>query len=389
MVIIGGDTDPDERTSRLARFCPDTVVEPGYVPPGGEVDLLLSTDVVSEGQNLQQAGAVISYDMPWNPQRVVQRNGRVIRLLSPHEEVQLTTMLPTAGDLDELLHLEARITAKIAAAGVFGMESGVIEGDETEQRVYADLAGLAERLEDGDTSLLSEEDDAGGAFAGEELRALLLRAFTEGELGRLRALPWGVGAAFRQGPGVPSRGPAGTFFACRTSAASGDQRYWRLVTTDGEVIGEELLMLRTINPGTAAQQTTPADMEDAWRTAVADIISEHNRRADPALADERLPPSQRFALSLLRDPSVALPTGAEEADELLTVPRGSAVRTALSDIQRRVAARELSRDQAAQAVVAITAEYGLTPVEPPPPLKPITEEDVGVVCWMQVLSASP
>ena len=332
---------------------------------------------------------LMSYDMPWNPQRVVQRNGRVIRLLSPHEEVQLTTMLPTAGDLDELLHLEARITAKIAAAGVFGMESGVIEGDETEQRVYADLAGLAERLEDGDTSLLSEEDDAGGAFAGEELRALLLRAFTEGELGRLRALPWGVGAAFRQGPGVPSRGPAGTFFACRTSAASGNQRYWRLVTTDGEVIGEELLMLRTINPGAAAQQTTPADMEDAWRTAVADIISEHNRRADPALADERLPPSQRFALSLLRDPSVALPTGAEEADELLTVPRGSAVRTALSDVQRRVAARELSRDQAAQAVVAITAEYGLTPVEPPPPLKPITEEDVGVVCWMQVLSASP
>jgi superfamily II DNA/RNA helicase len=82
------------------------VVEPGYVPPGGEVDLLVSTDVVSEGQNLQQADAVISYDMPWNPQRVVQRNGRVIRLLSPHDEVQLTTMLPTAGDLDELLHLD-------------------------------------------------------------------------------------------------------------------------------------------------------------------------------------------------------------------------------------------------------------------------------------------
>ena len=57
VVIIGGDTDPDERTRRLARFCPDTVVEPGYVPPGGEVDLLLSTDVVSEGQNLQQAGS--------------------------------------------------------------------------------------------------------------------------------------------------------------------------------------------------------------------------------------------------------------------------------------------------------------------------------------------
>lgn len=388
VVIIGGDTDPDERTSRLSRFCPDTVVEPGYVPPGGEVDLLLSTDVVSEGQNLQQAGAVISYDMPWNPQRVVQRNGRVIRLLSPHDHVQLTTMLPTAGDLDELLHLEARISAKIAAAGVFGMESAVLEGDETEQRIYADLADLAERLEDGDASLLAEADDAGGAFAGEELRAMLMRAFTEGEIARLRSMPWGVGAAFKQGPAVPSRGPAGTFFACRTTEASGGQRYWRLVTPDGEVISEELLMLRAINPGTSGQHQAPLDLEEAWGLAAADILEEHNHRADPLLSSERLPPSQRFALTLLRDPSVALPAGAEEADELLTVPRGSAVRTSLADIQRRVTARDMGRDQAAQAVVALVDEYGLTPVEPPPALAQITEDDIGVVCWMQILTGN-
>ena len=91
--------------------------------------MLLSTDVLSEGQNLQQAQAVISYDMPWNPQRVVQRNGRVIRLRSPHDEVFLTTMLPAPGELERLLGLEARIQGKIkAASGVYGMESEVIEG---------------------------------------------------------------------------------------------------------------------------------------------------------------------------------------------------------------------------------------------------------------------
>jgi len=88
-VVIGAQSDPDTRAAVLGRFCPDTVVRPGYHPPDGEVDLLLSTDVLSEGQNLQQAAAVISYDMPWNPQRVVQRNGRVIRLKSPHDEVFL------------------------------------------------------------------------------------------------------------------------------------------------------------------------------------------------------------------------------------------------------------------------------------------------------------
>jgi superfamily II DNA or RNA helicase len=387
VVIIGGETDPDERTRLLARFCPNTVVEPGYTPPGGEVDLLLSTDVVSEGQNLQQAGTVISYDMPWNPQRVVQRNGRVLRLMSPHDEVLLITMLPTPGDLDQLLQLEARIAAKVAAAGVFGMESGVIEGDEIARRIYADLQDLTERIEEGDTSLLEEGDDAGGAFAGEELRAMLLRAFTEGEVARLRKLPWGVGTAFRQGAGVPSRGPAGTFFACRTTAASGNQRYWRLVTPTGEILSDELPLLRAISPGNAQPATAALDIEAAWRLAVEDVVAEHNARADPAHAEERLPASQRWAVSVLRDPTVVLPAGAEEADELLGVPRSSAVRAALSDTQRQVADGRLSRDQAAQAIVATTSEFGLTPVEPPPPIAPIEETDVGVVCWMQILSA--
>src|SRR5207248_6571591 len=102
VVVIGSESSPDDRSAKLGRFCPATVVRPGYEPPDGEVDLLLSTDVLSEGQNLQQASAVISYDMPWNPQRVVQRNGRVIRLKSPHEEVHLSTMLPEPGALEEL-----------------------------------------------------------------------------------------------------------------------------------------------------------------------------------------------------------------------------------------------------------------------------------------------
>jgi len=127
------------------------------------------------------------------------------------------------------------------------------------------------------------------------------------------------------------------------------------------------------------------DLEEAWRRAVDDIVAEHNQRADPTLAEDRLPPSQRFALGLLRDPSVALPTGAEEADELLAIPRDAAVRTALSGLQRRLAARELSRDEAAQQIVGLVGEYGLTPVEPPPPLEPITEDDVGVVCWTRIL----
>ena len=58
---------------------------------------MLSTDILSEGQNLQQAQAVLSFEMPWNPQRVVQRNGRIIRLRSPHDTAYLYTLPPQTG----------------------------------------------------------------------------------------------------------------------------------------------------------------------------------------------------------------------------------------------------------------------------------------------------
>ena len=385
VVIIGGDTTPDQRTRMLARLCPDTVVETGYRPPDGEVDLLISTDVVSEGQNLQQAQAVISYDMPWNPQRVVQRNGRVLRLRSPHETVWLTTMLPVPGELEPLLRLEARIQAKIVASGVYGMEVGVL-GDEaqTEARIYEGMDGFTDRLESGDTTLLSEAEDAGGSFAGEQLRAALIRAAAEGEVKRLLALPWGIGATFRQGPGVPSTGPAGVFFACRTSDASGGARYWRFVDDQG-VGSDELPIIRRINPGPADGADMPADIEPAWRLAVQSIIEEHNGRANPPPETNRLPPSQRFALELLADPAVALPAGAEDAYELLSAPRDGAVKLALSDVQRRLAARDIGRIDAAREIVGIVREYGLTPVPPPPELQSIAEDDIGVVCWMRVL----
>ncbi|MEX2375864.1 MAG: helicase-related protein, partial [Dehalococcoidia bacterium] len=244
VTVIGAETDPDARTEMLARFSPETVVRPGYEPPDGEVDLLLSNDVLAEGQNLQQAGAVISYDMPWNPQRVVQRYGRVLRLLSPHDFVYLTTMLPEPGDLEALLELEVTIRRKIVAARPYGMEVDVIEGIEEEIRSYTG------RLVAGDSTLLDETDqpDESHAFSGEELRALLQRALAEGEVDRLRRLPWGIGSVFEQGPLSPSIGSTGAFMACRTRSG---ERYWRFYDADGGLITEEAAMLRRIDPGSA------------------------------------------------------------------------------------------------------------------------------------------
>ena len=383
--VIGAETSPDERTALVARFCPDTVVRPGYEPPEGEVDLLLSNDVLSEGQNLQQAAAVISYDMPWNPQRVVQRYGRVIRLKSPHHEVHLSTMLPERGDLEAILGLEITIRRKIVAAGPYGMEVEVLEpaGDET----ASDVRSYARRLADGDSTLLDQQDGAAGelVLSTDALRAELRRAVAEGEVERLRKLPWGVGAAFRQGPGVPSRGAPGVFFACRVGESSGASwSYWRYVSGE-DVLSEPAQILRRIDPGEAPGiADPPVDIESAWERAVESIVEEHNRDA-AAPASESIGPVQRWALTVLADPAAGQPDGAAEAWEVLQVGRSQPERKALGEIKRLLEREEISSTEAARRIVDVTRSYGLRPVEPPAVREPIEESDVGVVCWMAVL----
>ena len=383
VTLIGAETNPDQRTELLARFCPKTVVRPDYQPGDGEVDLLLSNDVLSEGQNLQQAAALISYDMPWNPQRVVQRYGRVIRLKSEHERAYLTTMLPEPGDLEEMLRLEAAIRRKVRAACPFGMEIEVIEGEEERE-----IRAYARRLADGDESLLDETDHEGtpSGLSPEVFRARLRRAFEEGEVERLRGLPWGIGACFRQGEGIPSTGPPGIFFACRTTSG---QKYWRYVEAAGaEVETAAGAILRRIDPGNAPNVYQPSiDVETAWRQAVASIVEEHNQRALSSGDLAPVGPIQRWALEVLRDPAALLPEGAQTAYEALSVYRSRTVRSALAAIRRDLTNEAISPTEAAIRIVEIVRSYGLREVEPPQPLTEIIEDDVGVVCWLAVLPA--
>jgi len=392
--VIGDEASPDERERALRRFCPRSMTDDGAVPLPAEeevVDLLLSTDVLSEGQNLQDAQAVISYDMPWNPQRVVQRNGRIIRLKSPHDEVFLYTLLPKQGDLEELLRLEAKLRAKIAAANAsIGMESQVLATVDAESRAYADLKGFADRLAAGDATLLEEgEGGASGSFMGEQYRAMLARAQAEGLVPELRSMPWGVGSCFRART-APSdvRLPA-VVFAARDRQG---RRHWRAVAADGQVLSEDLRLLQLADPGDEPRATEPPDLDldEAWRLAVEDICGKHNQALDPAKLQARLPASQRWALEILRDPSLPAWPEFEEADTALSIPRGHPVLRALSQVKRRLEAKEIDQLQAAQAVVNVVKEFGLRPVQAPAvPPRMLAPEDVGVVVYQVVLPPEP
>lgn len=92
-----------------------------------ELDLLVSTDVLSEGQNLQDAGVLINFDLHWNPVRMIQRNGRVNRLGSVFDEVSVFNMKPES-ELDGYLRLIQRLQGKIdIIRNTIGTDTPVLE----------------------------------------------------------------------------------------------------------------------------------------------------------------------------------------------------------------------------------------------------------------------
>ena len=85
------------------------------------IDILIATDALSEGQNLQDADMVINYDIHWNPVRVIQRMGRIDRLGSPNEKIYGVNFWPS-NNINSYLNLQGRIEKRMAAMKLAGSE---------------------------------------------------------------------------------------------------------------------------------------------------------------------------------------------------------------------------------------------------------------------------
>ena len=112
VAMITGSLKRSERPKIIRAFSPAANAGEEAERPEKEIDILVSTEVLSEGQNLQDCSYVVNYDLPWNPMRLVQRIGRVDRLTSAHPTVHSRECFPDT-KLDELLELVGKLMAKI------------------------------------------------------------------------------------------------------------------------------------------------------------------------------------------------------------------------------------------------------------------------------------
>lgn len=136
---------PASRGQVIERFAP--VANGGRNFPSRErIDVLIATDVMAEGLNLQDADAVVSYDLPWNPIRLVQRAGRIDRLGSANLSVDVYNFLPDR-EFDAFLGLVQTIRAKIETArSAIGLDRPVLDPDEDSSAVTHLVAASNTRL---------------------------------------------------------------------------------------------------------------------------------------------------------------------------------------------------------------------------------------------------
>ncbi|MDG2388653.1 MAG: DEAD/DEAH box helicase, partial [Planctomycetaceae bacterium] len=159
--VCSGDSN---RMQTIGRFAPVANPEARRRTKFSELNILVATDALSEGLNLQDANRIINYDLHWNPVRLIQRFGRIDRIGSVHDAVHGFNFLPETG-IEEQLGLRETLENRIREIHEsIGEDAAILDPGEqlNEKAMYSIYDNRGEGLES-----LEEEDDATGVDLNE------------------------------------------------------------------------------------------------------------------------------------------------------------------------------------------------------------------------------
>lgn len=389
-IVLATGGDRHGRADAIVGFAPRTA---GTPDDEDKYDLAIATDVLSEGVNLQQAGNIINYDLPWNPMRLVQRHGRIDRIGSQHKQIHLRCFFPD-DELEELLQLEGRLQLKLKqASAAFGVGEGVLPGIEAAERIMSETKEEIERLRSEDASLF--DDNGSAAASSEEYQKRLANALKSNDLARkVLNLPWGAGSV------IARTGAQHGFVLCAKIAdhPRPEFRYvplaegkLRLLDGEPEVVSELLTCLEQADPhspGIPAAETSNdlrQNLYTAWTAAQADIHADWMKRTDPATFEPSVPRVMRIAADLVRKQGGIL---GDQQDKL--VERLNQVANARAEREIRAVLstyRDAVPAKAVQALMNMADQLRLKAPKQSERLPQVGLEDVRLVTWMAIIEA--
>lgn len=165
------------------------------LPQDEQIDILIATDCISEGQNLQDCDYVVNYDIHWNPVRIIQRFGRIDRINSPNKRIQMVNFWPTK-DLEKYIKLKQRVEARMALVDITATgEENLFTEEEFEELLSNEMKFRARQLKRLHDEVLDLEEMEEGIsltdFSLDDFRADLLNYLNTNEK-ELREAPLGL-----------------------------------------------------------------------------------------------------------------------------------------------------------------------------------------------------
>jgi hypothetical protein len=204
--------------SILTAFSPRSKERPEELANEGELELLIATDCISEGQNLQDCDWLVNYDIHWNPVRIIQRFGRIDRIGSPNEQIQLVNFWPNM-ELDEYINLEQRVSGKMVLLDISATgEENLIQMDSGDP--MNDLEYRRKQLLKLQDAVIDMEDLSSGVSITDltltDFR-IDLAEYLKAHPGKLESLPLGTMAVTTS---VDADIPPGIVFCLRAEGAN-------------------------------------------------------------------------------------------------------------------------------------------------------------------------
>jgi len=301
--------DARERAGIVAAFAPRANKRPELEGTPAEIAILISTDVLSEGQNLQDCGMLINYDLHWNPTRMVQRAGRIDRIGSTFETLWVLNLFPDHG-LERLLGLVQSLSAKIAQIDNAGFLDASVLGEVVHPQNFNTLRRIA--AEDG---TVVEEQEQFVELVSSEFLIQNLKNLLDAEMrAKLEELPDGIHS------GLTRPGERGVFFyftapapnRARGGAASdtGTRHFWRYIelTTDrtgGRIEDNRYLITTRIQCQRDEPRVVPApgevDIFALQEKVIASIVQSAQEQVAREEAPRLLDPIQQTVATVLRE----------------------------------------------------------------------------------------
>lgn len=156
IAAVTGKTD--NPTAVAHRFSPVSNEKRPQIDPADELRVVLTTDVLSEGQNLQDCSIIVNYDLPWAIIRLIQRAGRVDRIGQQSDRILCYSFLPADG-VERIIRLRSRVRQRLREnAEVVGADEAFFEGEQNDhplRDLYTEKAGILDGEEDTEVDLAS------------------------------------------------------------------------------------------------------------------------------------------------------------------------------------------------------------------------------------------